>query len=107
MPTTRCREYREGRMGRRRTYRCRYPGCGKKFQEDRLGPLPEDERFCPDCRTEHPEIVLAIWQKYNCAGCYFADDEKVGTGEPCCTRVKGPDPLGAVCRARIKVNYGL
>ncbi len=25
------------------------------------------------------------FQEANCRGCRFADDEKVGTGEPCCT----------------------
>jgi transposase-like protein len=46
-PTTRCREYREGWLGRRRTYKCRT--CGNKFQVDTLGPLPEKLRNCKDC----------------------------------------------------------
>jgi len=25
------------------------------------------------------------FQDMNCKGCYFADPETVGTGEPCCT----------------------
>jgi len=44
--------------------------------------------------------VLAIWQSNNCTRCVFADDEKVGTGEPCCTRVKGPERIGGICNAR-------
>ena len=28
---------------------------------------------------------LSEWQKRNCAGCKFADEKKVGTGEGCCT----------------------
>lgn len=47
-PTTRNREYREGWLGRRRTYQCRE--CGIKFQTDILNPLPEIDRVCPDCR---------------------------------------------------------
>ncbi len=47
-PTTRCREYREGWLGRRRSYTCRE--CGIKFEEDKLSPLPEIDRVCPDCR---------------------------------------------------------
>lgn len=47
-PTTRSREYRQGWLGRRRTYRCRE--CGNKFQEDRMEPMPEYNRVCPDCR---------------------------------------------------------
>ncbi len=25
------------------------------------------------------------FQKMNCEGCYFADPDRLGTGEPCCT----------------------
>lgn len=28
---------------------------------------------------------LKQFQEENCHGCYFVDDKKVGTGEPCCT----------------------
>lgn len=39
-----------GRLGRRRTYRCRI--CGRKFRSDfRLTPLPEDKRICDNCFT--------------------------------------------------------
>lgn len=48
-PTTRRREYREAWLGRRRTYSCRE--CEEKFQEDRLSPLPEIDRVCPECRA--------------------------------------------------------
>lgn len=54
--TTRSREYREGKISRRRTYRCRK--CGEKFQEDRLSPLPENERICPDCLAKAKEESL-------------------------------------------------
>lgn len=46
------------------------------------------------------EDELAIWQSNNCSRCRFADSEKVGTGEPCCTRLGGPEPKGAICLAR-------
>lgn len=46
------------------------------------------------------EQALAIWQSNNCSRCYFADAKKVGTGEPCCTRLLGPEPKGAICLAR-------
>lgn len=45
--TTRCREYREGWLGRRRNYLCRK--CGNKFQVDTRNPLPESDRICPSC----------------------------------------------------------
>lgn len=45
--------------------------------------------------------VLAIWQGNNCGrGCHWADSEKVGTGEPCCTKPTLPDIKGAVCLSR-------
>jgi len=47
-PTTMSREYKEGCLGRRRSYSCRE--CGIKFQVDTLGSLPEIERACPKCR---------------------------------------------------------
>ncbi len=28
---------------------------------------------------------LSDWQKRNCAGCRYADEKMVGTGEACCT----------------------
>lgn len=46
-PSTRCREYKEASVGRRRSYRCRE--CGLKFQEERLTPLPKSERICHHC----------------------------------------------------------
>jgi hypothetical protein len=58
-PTTRSRAYREGWLGRRRTYRCRTPGCPNKFQVDTRNPLPEKMRVCPDCR-EKAERDLSI-----------------------------------------------
>ena len=48
--TTRTREYREGRISRRRTYKCRE--CQVKFHVDTRDPLPEDQRVCPFCKVE-------------------------------------------------------
>ena len=49
------------------------------------------------------EEGLAIWQSNNCVRCVFADPDEVGTGNPCCTRVNGPEPLGAICLARREI----
>ena len=46
--TTRRREYREGAVGRRRTYRCRKRD--NKYQIESLGSLPIGDRVCPECR---------------------------------------------------------
>lgn len=47
------------------------------------------------------EAVLIAFQKANCDGCYFSDPEKVGTGQPCCTRTRGPDiESHGICQAR-------
>lgn len=46
--TSRCREKIEGRISRRRTYRCRT--CNSHFQVDSLHALDEANRICPDCR---------------------------------------------------------
>lgn len=48
-PTTRCREYRDGRIGRYRTYRCRR--CGVKFQRFLRDTLPPADRVCGLCRS--------------------------------------------------------
>jgi len=42
------REYREGWIGRKRTYHCR--SCGYKFRVDTRDPLPEELRLCEICR---------------------------------------------------------
>ena len=47
---TRCREYREGRRGRNRTYHCR--DCGGKYQTFALDSVPKGARFCPTCRQK-------------------------------------------------------
>jgi len=47
-PTTISREYREGSIGRRRTYSC--TECHVKFQENRLISLPDIDKVCPKCR---------------------------------------------------------
>jgi hypothetical protein len=65
-------------------------------------------RTCVDMPNSKPSSLphfirgtpLAIWQSNNCSRCVFADEKKVGTGDPCCTRLNGPDPLGAICLAR-------
>lgn len=57
-PTTRCREYREGRISRRRTYRCRQ--CPNKFQVDTLKPLPEYDRICPECKTKNDRVAIMV-----------------------------------------------
>ena len=49
IPQTRSREYREGCIWRRRTYRC--TECNRKFQVDTLNPLPKHDRACPDCKS--------------------------------------------------------
>ena len=54
-PTTRSREYRDGWLGRRRSYKCR--ACGAKFQVDTLRPLPENERICLICKTERGQFI--------------------------------------------------
>ena len=44
---------------------------------------------------------LAKFQKENCAGCRFADDAKVGTGEPCCQYPGLTRQAGEVCLTRL------
>jgi len=46
-PTTRCREYVEGRIGRYRWYVCRK--CRIKFKVFTRQPVPEKERLCNEC----------------------------------------------------------
>jgi hypothetical protein len=57
-PTTRSRAYREGWLGRRRTYKCHTLGCPNKFQVDTRNPLPLKDRFCPECKGKHTLISL-------------------------------------------------
>jgi len=50
--------------------------------------------------------TLAEFQERNCKGCRYADDNKVGTGEPCCTF---PGPLthkGGRCLTRKERDDG-
>jgi DNA-directed RNA polymerase subunit RPC12/RpoP len=51
-PMTRCREFKAGRRGRYRTYKCW--GCGESFQTPDIlvNPLPKDKRICPSCRSK-------------------------------------------------------
>ncbi len=56
-PTTKCRAYREGRVGRIHSYRCRQ--CGAKFSTDlRLTPLSEPEKICPQCKSNNHVAVM-------------------------------------------------
>ena len=57
-PATRCREYVEGWLGRKRTYRCRTKGCGNKFQVDTRDPLPIKDRVCPECRDNARVAIM-------------------------------------------------
>lgn len=48
--------------------------------------------------------TLTEFQESNCRGCLYADDEKVGTGRPCCTypeRIKLKD---GTCQTRKEAN---
>lgn len=49
-PVTRCREYTEGWLGRRRMYTC--AECGVKFQVDTLNPLKKEDRVCQICQEK-------------------------------------------------------
>ena len=40
------------------------------------------------------------FQKMNCEGCYFADTEAVGTGEPCCTYPGKLEVISGRCQQR-------
>lgn len=53
---SRCREKMEGRLGRRRTYRC--IECNKIIQIDTLNPLPEIDRVCLYCRMSTSVYVF-------------------------------------------------
>jgi len=55
-PQTRCRTYREGWQGRRRTYSCRQ--CSLKFQVDTLNSLPEKERICTECKSNNRVAIM-------------------------------------------------
>jgi hypothetical protein len=43
---------------------------------------------------------LKDFQEVNCRECNFADKEKVGTGEPCCTYAFQLECSGGICRTR-------
>lgn len=68
-PTTKCREYREGMISRRHTYKCRV--CGMKFQVDTVEPLKVKERKCPECTRvckpgDHPPMSVCETCKKQC-----------------------------------------
>jgi len=44
--------------------------------------------------------TLAQFQRRNCKGCFYADDEKVGTGQRCCTCPGIPRLEGYRCLTR-------
>ena len=67
-PTTRSREYREGWIGRRRTYKCRE--CGLKFQVDTREPLPEKDRVCQVCRPYDTKRVEAEFGNFITGGIF-------------------------------------
>ena len=46
-PNTKCREYKEGRIGRYRWYVCRK--CGDKYRVFAGQPVSEKERLCNNC----------------------------------------------------------
>jgi hypothetical protein len=48
--TTRCREYREGRIGRNRTYTCRK--CQVKFKVFTRYIVPRASRLCVGCHVK-------------------------------------------------------
>ena len=50
-PTTKCREYIEGRIGRYRWYVCNE--CGDKLKVFSRQPVPEKERLCNECKGGH------------------------------------------------------
>jgi hypothetical protein len=43
---------------------------------------------------------LKDFQKQNCTGCFFADDDKVGTGEPCCTKPTQIEAKEGICQSK-------
>lgn len=81
-----------------------HDGAGCTAQLPNGDPCPC--RTCVDMPNSEPSSLphfvdpLAIFQSNNCSRCRFADPGKVGTGEPCCTRLGGPEPKGAICLAR-------
>jgi hypothetical protein len=54
---SRCRPFREGRVGRYHTYTCR--NCDQKFRIFLLRALPRDARYCMVCR-QNPEINARV-----------------------------------------------
>ncbi|MBA7603173.1 hypothetical protein ES703_10277 [subsurface metagenome] len=63
-----------------------------KFDHMRGKPTPNQENFRRD--------LLAHWQSNNCSRCKFADQSKVGTGEPCCTYPGLINQAGPICYSR-------
>ena len=71
---SRSRACRNGWSGKRRNYKCRIPGCGKKFQHDG-NQLPAKARICYECRKNlvHAAAYRAAFRER---------DEKALVGEP-------------------------
>ena len=61
-PTTKCREYKEGRTGRRRTYKCRQ--CPSKFSLFLLSPLPASARYCQVCQNKYPHLKAKVNEEF-------------------------------------------
>ena len=45
-------------------------------------------------------MTLEEYQLKNCEGCYFAEEKKVGTGKPCCTKPTPIDSDGIICKSK-------
>jgi hypothetical protein len=81
-----------------------------------LGPLthwPSGLSWWPVVResgTEEKEMAidkeLVKFQDLNCRGliygtyCFYADPDKVGTGQPCCTKLTLPEVINGICQER-------
>jgi hypothetical protein len=46
------------------------------------------------------DAALSMYQLRNCSGCFYTDPDKIGTGEPCCTKLTLPDSNGHLCLGR-------
>lgn len=48
---------------------------------------------------------LKQFQEVNCRGCFYADEDKVGTGQACCTHPQVPQAEDARCLTRKEVQH--
>ena len=65
-----------------------------------IKPIDMSDETKAKMREHAITAALSHLQKKNCSGCLFSDRKKVGTGEPCCTRVGGPSDIAAGCSVR-------